>query len=324
MYKKILVYNSGGGLGDAIQLFPLMLSLKNHFNNSIFFYLGAHENHYKNKLKEFNLSFETVELNLEYFGFRWWHLLKVKQKIIDKKIKKFDLIIDLQSKLRNTIILKQIPSDNFFSSTFNFIFCNKKKKYFKNKGDSSLNILLNLEIFLNTKIKKLDFNLSLLEKDYIQESKRLLPDKNYIGLSVTQGNAYRLKSWPINNFIELAKKYISIGKKVVFFIEKSEIELIANLKQKLPYALFPELESKLSCPALVTALATRLEKAITIDNGVMHMIALAKIPMVTIFGPTDSKKFSPKAKNIKILDSKNLYKTNDISKITVEDVFNCS
>ena len=163
-----------------------------------------------------------------------------------------------------------------------------------------------------------------MEKDYIQESKRLLPDKNYIGLSVTQGNAYRLKSWPINNFIELAKKYISIGKKVVFFIEKSEIELIANLKQKLPYALFPELESKLSCPALVTALATRLEKAITIDNGVMHMIALAKIPMVTIFGPTDSKKFSPKAKNIKILDSKNLYKTNDISKITVEDVFNCS
>ncbi len=27
MSKKILIYNSGGGLGDAIQLFPLILTL---------------------------------------------------------------------------------------------------------------------------------------------------------------------------------------------------------------------------------------------------------------------------------------------------------
>ena len=26
--KKILIYNSGGGLGDSIQLFPLLISLK--------------------------------------------------------------------------------------------------------------------------------------------------------------------------------------------------------------------------------------------------------------------------------------------------------
>jgi len=50
--KKILIYNSGGGLGDSIQLFSLILSLKNHFKNSDFFYLSAHENHFNNKLKE--------------------------------------------------------------------------------------------------------------------------------------------------------------------------------------------------------------------------------------------------------------------------------
>ena len=32
--KKILFYNSGGGLGDSIQLFTLILSLKNHFKDS--------------------------------------------------------------------------------------------------------------------------------------------------------------------------------------------------------------------------------------------------------------------------------------------------
>ena len=92
----------------------------------------------------------------------------------------------------------------------------------------------------------------------------------------------------------------------------------------LPNSIFPELESKIACPALVTALASRLEKAISIDNGIMHMISLAKIPMIILFGPTSSKKFSPKVDNVKILDSNVLYKTNDISKISAEDVFNCS
>ena len=51
--KKILLYNSGGGLGDSIQLFNLILSLQNHFKSADFFYLGAHENHFQGKLKEF-------------------------------------------------------------------------------------------------------------------------------------------------------------------------------------------------------------------------------------------------------------------------------
>ena len=72
--KKILIYNSGGGLGDSIQIFPLILSLKGHFRKAKFYYLGAHENHFNGKLKEYNISLETVDLNLKYFGFRWWHL----------------------------------------------------------------------------------------------------------------------------------------------------------------------------------------------------------------------------------------------------------
>ena len=44
--KKILIYNSGGGLGDSIQIIPLLLSLKNHYRKSKLFYLGAHENHF--------------------------------------------------------------------------------------------------------------------------------------------------------------------------------------------------------------------------------------------------------------------------------------
>ena len=47
---KILIYNSGGGLGDSIQLFNLINSLNLKFENSQIWYLETHENYFKKKL----------------------------------------------------------------------------------------------------------------------------------------------------------------------------------------------------------------------------------------------------------------------------------
>jgi len=322
MNKNILIYNSGGGLGDSIQLFPLILSLKNHFKKSQFYYLGAHENHYLGKLKEYKIQIQTLDLGLKYFGFRWWHLFNVKKKFLQLNLKKFDLIIDLQSKLRNTLILKRIPANSFYSSTYRFNFCSNKADYVNKENISDMTID-NLTKFFNTDIKKINYTLNDLDKRLIDEAKRLLPENNYVGFSITQGNEYRKKSWPLNRFIELAKKIQSMNKKPVFFIEKSNKEMINKIKSEIKGALFPEDESNLSSPALVTSLATRLEKAISIDNGVMHMIGLASIPMIVLFGPTNSKKFAPNQKNIKILDSKEIYGVEDVSKIKLDDVLNC-
>ena len=319
MLKKILIYNSGGGLGDTIQLFPLILSLKNHFRSTDFYYLGAHENHFLGKLKNYNIEIKTLDLGLQYFGFRWWHLLNAKSKFLEHNIDKFDLIIDLQSKLRNTLILKRIPGVNFYSSTFNYNFCSIKKNYLSS-GNISQKTLLNLEKLLDLNIQKIDFSLDKLDELYINEAEKLLPNKNYIGFSLTQGNEYRKKSWPLENFINLANKIEEMNKIPVFFVEKTNNEIINQIKSKVPNSLFPEHNSNLADPALVTALTSRLEKAISIDNGVMHMMSLAKVPMIILFGPTNSEKFAPKHDNLVILDSNKLYKTNDISKIKIEDV----
>ena len=305
MIKKLLIYNSGGGIGDSIQLFPLILSLENLFKKSEIYYLGAHENHYLGRLKEYNIKVKTLNLGLKYFGFRWWHLFVTKKNFYKLKLDKFDLVIDCQSKFRNTIILKQIPSKAFYSSTFNNMFCSKLEK--------------SPEKFLHD-LKKVNYNIKNIPKKYFDESLRLLPNENYIGFSLTQGNVYRKKSWPIENFISLAKKIIEREKIPVFFVEKTNLNIINQIKSEIPKAVFPESDSKLSGPPLVTALSTRLEKAVSIDNGVMHMIGLANIPIITLFGPTSSRKFAPTHKKTIILDSNKLYNSNDISKIRIEDV----
>ena len=319
MINNILLYNSGGGLGDSIQLFPLILSLKNHYKNAKFFYLGSHDNHYENKLKDYNIRIKTLDLGLKYFGFRWWHLFKVKKQYLKLNIDKFDLVIDLQTKIRNTLILRKIPTKKFYSATFNFNFCTVKNNYSAKKNICESTIS-NLEKFFNTKIKRINYNLSNINKDLINEAHKLLPNNNYIGFSITQGNKYRKKSWPLENFIELAKKIKTMNKIPVFFLEKLNKDVASKIKFEIPEALFPEHESNLSSPALVTALSSRLEKAISIDNGVMHMISLSKVPMIVLFGPTNSEKFAPNEKNVIILDTKKLYNTNNILKITTDDV----
>ena len=169
-------------------------------------------------------------------------------------------------------------------------------------------------------IIELNFNIKNLPKEILNEAKRLLPNSNYVGFSITQGNEYRKKSWSIYKFTALANKILSKNKIPVFFIEKDKIDLIEKIKNQVPSAIFPEVNSKLACPALVTALSARLDTAVSIDNGIMHMMALANIPMIVLFGPTNSKKFAPKNKFTKVLDSKIIHKTKDINSIEVDEV----
>ena len=68
-------------------------------------------------------------------------------------------------------------------------------------------------------------------------------------------------------------------------------------------------------------MASRLDLAVSIDNGIMHMIGLANIPMIVLFGPTNSEKFAPKNNFVKILDSKKIHNTSDINSITVDEVY---
>ena len=147
MENNVLLYNSGGGIGDSIQILDLISTLKHELKNTNFYYLSAHSNHFNSTLKDFNCHINTLDLNIKYFGFRWWHSLVVKNKMKKNNITKFDLILDLQSKIRNSLILKTIPHKYFLSTCLNFKLSKpminvKKEKKIYNTILSALNFLL--------------------------------------------------------------------------------------------------------------------------------------------------------------------------------------
>ena len=49
-----------------------------------------------------------------------------KRNLNQNNESKFDLIIDLQTKFRNSFILKKIPHNHFYSTTFGNLFLQKK------------------------------------------------------------------------------------------------------------------------------------------------------------------------------------------------------
>ena len=315
--KKILIYNSGGGIGDAIQIINLLVSLHEHYSEHEIYLLQAHQNDlFQNSLKELNLNFiKKSPIELMYFGFRIKHYFQL-DSLIKKNNLFFDIIIDLQSKLRNTIILKKIPHNIFLSSTLNNFFLKPKLKI-NNREKNIINRMINYINILNDNkfiIKK--YNTNLIRKLYFDEANRLLPNNGYVGISLTQGNLYRKKTLPLNYIIEVAKYLLIIKKKPVFLIEKKHLKLKSEIENLIPDAIFPEFNSDLNDPCLLILLAKKLEYAISIDNGVMHMLSLANIPIITIFGPTSADKFAPKVSNIKVLSSQRLFNSKNIDLIT--------
>ena len=224
--KKILIYNTGGGLGDSVQIVNLILSLKKKFDGyEIYLLQGNQEYLFETKLKDLNLNFiKKPKIEILHFGFRWKHFLEIA-KIIKRNNLYFDIIIDLQSKLRNTLILKRIPHAFLFSSTLNFFF-NRPKILITNKKKSiNERIIECLKIYTQDNFETIKFDTKLIDPSFNTEATKLLPDKKYVGLSITQGNPYRKKSLQLNTILEITKYLLSINKKPVFLIEKKYSDL---------------------------------------------------------------------------------------------------
>ena len=217
MINRVLLYNSGCGIGDALQILPLIDTLKSELKNAKFYYLSAHENHFNSTLKDFKSEINSLNLQIEYFGFRWWHAMIIKKRIESNKIESFDLILDLQSKIRNSLILKMIPHKSFISPCFNFKFSKpniniKKEKKINNTILEAINFAFKKEYKLN------EFDINKIDKKFFIESEKLLPKNNYVGFSITQGNIYRKKQWSLNNFVKIYSKIVNANKIHVFLL----------------------------------------------------------------------------------------------------------
>ena len=118
--------------------------------------------------------------------------------------------------------------------------------------------------------------------------------QRYLCLAV--GSPQSTKAWPRDKWIGLANHVANLGLLPVFLIgvqEDGEREWIAR---DVPQAMIVDrvsAERPEQLPWLFAALGERAVGAVTVEGGIGHLLATAALPLLTIAGPTNPRRWRP-------------------------------
>jgi ADP-heptose:LPS heptosyltransferase len=126
----------------------------------------------------------------------------------------------------------------------------------------------------------------------------------YVGIA--PGATNPLRRWPIDRFQELARWIERQGWRPVVFLGPLERTMLPELRRALPQAIFPgctETET-LREVELSLALGQRVRAAVVNDTGIGHLMAAAGTPLLSLFGPSDPRRWAPVGKQVRVIWSR--------------------
>ena len=292
--KNILIYVGLDLLGDALLKIPFLIVLKEHFPNAkVTWFAGKGTSIFNGSLHPLSKGLITKIQDTPKYGSSFLDIFK---KIEHKR---YDIIIDTQKRLLTTLLLKRFKTHIFISPCSKFLFSDLVPQNPTERNLSSQ--LINLvEIFCNK-------NISYKNNINIINSRRI---------AICPGASVIWKRWPIENFIQVAKHLVMEKFIPVFILGPQERDLERSLirefpKKKIIIALSHD-------PLKTIQISKSCMAGISNDTGCGHLIASSGIPVLTLFGPTDSEKFSPlgNEKNTSI-SSQIIFKSKNIDTIPV-------
>jgi ADP-heptose:LPS heptosyltransferase len=223
--------------------------------------------------------------------------------------RRFDLVVDTQRNSLRTLCARRIRHGTFLSSTGGFWFSDIRPddaRAFPRSLLGQFSFLLDL---VSSPPAGPPNSLRLGEQ-YLSHAAELLPDgPAYVGFAPGAGDP--MKVWPLDNFLELARRQERAGRVPVFILGPDEGALQSCIRAAIPSGLFPATTSAdaegpdvSSGPGLVIALGQRMVAAVTNDSGAGHMLALSQVPLVSLYSKADPQKYVLNVPRLVILDSK--------------------
>ena len=315
MEKKILVFSNGEKIGDGIIKLPLLYEIKKRLpEHKLVWVTNKGSTTYNDKLKF--IAEQYIDEIIEKADLSPFFWMKVS-KNYDFENTFYEYILDTQKSLYRTIALKRIKNKQFISATANGLFSSikftkkNKRRYYLDDLFALLDLIKKSKIEENFKIKipkDLDLNLNKFFKK----------DHKYFGIAPGAGE--KNKIWPLENFIKVGKYFLHKDYKIVLFLGPEEKHLRENILNQFPEAIIPEeLISNFSNIETVIASTKYLKFALCNDSGISHMLSTSYCPLIKLFGPKESLKFTPKNKMIHAI-SASKFNNNKIDSISSKHV----
>ena len=317
MEKKFLVFSNGEKIGDGIIKLQLLHEIKTRLPDYKLYWLtNKGKTVYSNTLKFIASNYIDEILDQADLNPFFWNKISKKYKLHDES---FEYILDTQKSVIRTLALKRIKHKNFISGTANGFFSTKKFKNNK-KRKYYLEYILDLLDLIVNKNNRSDFKIPISEKLEELISKILSKQKSYVGIAPGAGE--KNKIWSLDNYIELCNYLERNNKTIVFFIGPDELYLKEKLKNLYPNSIFIEDHiTRYQNIEIIMATTKYLQLAISNDSGVSHMLSTGYCPLIKLFGPKDSAKFTPENPNLFSISSSD-FNSKNINKIPVSRVIN--
>ncbi|WP_184719496.1 glycosyltransferase family 9 protein [Caulobacter sp.] len=295
MVQTVLIYSMGEVIGDGLIKLPFIAGLRAAFPDARISWCAAKvETVYAGPLKSVVAGY-IDELILEGpNGGAPLDMLPWNRPFGGRK---FDLVIDTQEHVGRSGVAKRGARGPFVSAALQ-----ARSKDWPVAVTDRLARLLSLA----TDGQGAPCPLALNNPDALKAAEALLPaGPTYIGLAPGAGG--QDKRWPLENYLELARRIDAHGWTPVFFFGPDEAQDAAIAAREVPQALQPERNRSdgftgVKGPLLVIALAGRLAAGVANDAGPGHMLAAGGAPLLSLQQDRrKSVKFRPAAERLEML-----------------------
>jgi len=135
----------------------------------------------------------------------------------------------------------------------------------------------------------------------------LPPGPVYVGLA--PGSREARKNWPIDRFVELAAGLGDEGLTPVVILGPFEEDLLVRLTPPpvgtvvVRLAAFPAVSQRGALDPAI-AICRRLALMVANDSGMGHTAGAVGVPVVSLFGPVDSRRWAPSAPSNSIIEAR--------------------
>ncbi|MEW5728334.1 MAG: glycosyltransferase family 9 protein [Pseudomonadota bacterium] len=288
--ESILVYVGEDLLGDGLVKMPFIRALRAFFPEARIHWLaGTGPSVFSGPLAPLvaGLLDEVIRVDLDAFV-----------GAARRAKRRFDLVIDTQRGFATAWKLRRLRHKRFISPSTGFLLSDVRPRGYKKPKALGRQLVDLAELAAGRKWAA-DAPFAVPAQVAAEAEGLLPPGPAYVGLAPGAGG--RHKCWPLDKYLELGRRLVAEGKVPVVLLGPAEGEWEAEVRAALPEVHLPLQEAAEVTPLLTVAVARRLAGAVANDAGIGHLLAMAGIPLVSLFGPTEAVKWAPMTERLTVI-----------------------